>query len=68
MAMSEKTKVDLLVEIRHTAWVVGSGSEKIPMDADCLLRLQGQSQQLTDLCAVLQGRLEATQPTLTEGE
>jgi hypothetical protein len=68
MAMGEKTNSNLLTEIRHTAWVVGSGSEKIPMDKDCLLRLQGQSQQLTDLCAVLRGRLEAQQPTLMEGE
>ena len=63
MTMSEKTKVDLLSEIRHLAWIVGSGSEKIPMDKDCLLRLQAQSQRLTDLCAVLRGRLEATQET-----
>jgi len=67
MAMSEKTKVDLLTEIRHAAWVVGSGSEKIPMDKDCLLRLQSDSQRLTDLCAVLRGRLEAQQLT-TESE
>ncbi len=67
MAVNEKTKVDLLVEIRHLAWVVGSGSEKIPMDRDCLLQLQVQSHRLTDLCAVLRGRLEAQQPT-TEGE
>ena len=67
MAMSEKTKVDLLAEIRHLAWIVGSGSEKIPMEKDCLMRLQAQSQRLTDLCAVLRGRLEATQTT-TEGE
>jgi hypothetical protein len=65
--MRDKTKVDLLAEIRHLAWVVGSGSEKIPMDKDCLLRLQSQSQRLTDLCAVLRGRLEAQQPT-KEGE
>jgi hypothetical protein len=68
MSMSDKTRVDLLVEIRHTAWAVGSGSEKIPMDRDCLLRLQGQSQQLANLCAVLRGRLEATQATQQEGE
>jgi hypothetical protein len=67
MATGEKTNADLLVEIRYTAWVVGSGSEKIPMDKDCLLRLQSQSQQLIDLCAVLRGRLEAGQTT-TEGE
>jgi len=67
MAMSEKTKADLLTEIRHAAWVVGSGSENIPMNGDCLLRLQVQSQRLTDLCAVLRGRLETTQLT-TEGE
>ena len=65
--MRDKTKVDLLAEIRHLAWVVGSGSEKIPMEKDCLLQLQGQSQRITDLCAVLRGRLEAGQPT-TEGE
>jgi len=67
MAVSEKTKVDLLTEIRHLAWVVGNGSEKVPMEKDCLMRLQAQSQRLTDLCAVLRGRLEAQQPT-TEGE
>ena len=62
-----KTKVDLLTETRHAAWMVGSGSEKIPMEGDCLMRLQAQSQRLTDLCAVLRSRLEAQQPT-TEGE
>jgi len=67
MAMSEKTNSNLLTEIRRLAWIVGSGSEKIPMEKDCLLRLQAQSQRLTDLCAVLRGRLEATQPT-TGGE
>jgi hypothetical protein len=68
MKMSDKTEVYLLMEIRDVAWLVGNGSQRIPMDKDCLLRLQGQSQQLTDLCAVLRGRLEAQQPTLTEGE
>jgi len=68
MAMSEKTKADLLMEIRHAAWAVGSGSEKIPMEKGCLLRLQSQSQRLTDLCAVLRGRLEAGQTTPQEGE
>ena len=68
MEMSDKTKVELLMDIRDAAWLVGNGSEKIPMDRDCLLRLQSHSQRLTDLCAVLRGRLEATQPTLQEGE
>jgi len=68
MEMSDKTKVELLMDIRDAAWLVGNGSEKIPMDRDCLLRLEGHSQRLTDLCAVLRGRLEATQPTLQEGE
>jgi hypothetical protein len=68
MGMSDKTKVELLMDIRDAAWLVGNGSEKIPMDRDCLLRLQSHSQRLTDLCAALRGRLEATQPTLAEGE
>jgi hypothetical protein len=68
MEIGDKTKVELLMDIRDAAWLVGNGSEKIPMDRDCLLRLQSHSQRLTDLCAVLRGRLEATQPTLAEGE
>ncbi len=68
MEISEKTKSNLLMDIRDAAWLVGNGSEKIPMDRDCLLRLQGHSQRLTDLCAVLRGRLEATHTTLQESE
>jgi hypothetical protein len=68
MEISEKTKSNLLMEIRDEAWFIGNGSEKIPMEKDCLLRLQSHSQRLTDLCAVLRGRLEQSQPTLQEGE
>ena len=68
MGISDKTKAELLMEIRDEAWFIGNGSEKIPMEKDCLLRLQSHSQRLTDLCAVLRGRLEATHTTLQESE
>ena len=68
MAKQPKTDDELLADIRHAAWLIGNASDHIPKTTAAIQRLESHANALHIYCKLLRQRLEAQQPTLTEGE
>ena len=67
-----KTDDELLDDIRQTALAIRDASDEIPLIGSMTIaeiqRLESYGNALAIYCKLLRQRLEAQQPTLTEGE
>jgi hypothetical protein len=53
-----KTDDELLADVRHTAWLIGDASNKIPKTTAAIRRLESYSNALTIYCKLLADRLD----------